>query len=78
MLARREAQRIITVPRRTATHRRQNILPLDISESPAIALYEPLRCYQSYQQFLTSRVTTQLDQALVTCPSDHQRSPGRL
>lgn len=75
MLAHRQAQRMIKTPRRTATHHHQNILPLDISESPAIALCEPLQCYRSYQQFPTNRVMIRLDRPLVTCPTDHQKSP---
>lgn len=78
MIAHRQAQRIITVPRRTAPHHRQKILLLDTFESPVTTLCERLQCYRSYQQFLTSRVTIQQDQPLVAYLYHHQKLPGRL
>jgi hypothetical protein len=57
MLARRHAQRPVTVLRNTATHHRQDILPLNTSESPVTALYGWLQGYRSYRRYMTHRVT---------------------
>lgn len=77
MLARIHAQQTITVLRNTATHHRQDVPPLNTSESPATALYVWLQGYRSYRRYMTHHVTVPRGRTPMNCLSNYWRTLGR-